>query len=89
MEWIFLVIAGFLEITWAVTLKLPKNLIDFWPSIFTGAAMLGTGFDLSLRSLPIGTAHAVWTGNWRRGNGYYRYVVVGRAAGDRRMVCIF
>lgn len=64
MDWILLVIAGFFEITWAVGLKYTEGFTKVIPSFITGSAMIASIFFLSraLRTIPIGTGYAVWTG---------------------------
>ncbi|HEX4928977.1 MAG TPA: quaternary ammonium compound efflux SMR transporter SugE [Burkholderiales bacterium] len=64
MAWIWLTLAGLLEIAWAIGLKYSEGVTRLWPSVVTGVAMLGSVYFLALavRSLPIGTAYAVWTG---------------------------
>lgn len=64
MPWIVLVIAGLLEVGWAIGLKYTEGFTRLWPSLGTVAAMtislllLGT----AMKSLPVGTAYAVWVG---------------------------
>lgn len=91
MEWIFLVAAGALEITWAVTLKFTEEFTRFWPSVLTGSAMLGSVFllDLSLRSIPIGTAYAIWTGIGAAGTAIVGMLWLGEPRAIGRLVCIF
>jgi quaternary ammonium compound-resistance protein SugE len=64
MNWIILVIAGLLEVVWAVGLKQSAGFTKFWPSIGTAAAIIISLLMLSLamRTLPAGTAYAVWSG---------------------------
>ena len=64
MAWIVLVIAGLFEICWAVGLKYTDGFTRLWPSVGTAAAMIASVVLLgwSMRSLPVGTAYAVWTG---------------------------
>ena len=64
MAWIVLVIAGLFEICWAVGLKYTDGFTRLWPSVGTAAAMVVSVVLLgwSMRSLPVGTAYAVWTG---------------------------
>jgi quaternary ammonium compound-resistance protein SugE len=64
MNWILLLLAGLLEVVWAVGLKHTEGFTRLWPSLFTLAAMGGSFFLLSMamRSLPLGTAYAVWVG---------------------------
>ena len=64
MPWILLVLAGLLEVGWAIGLKYTEGFTRLWPSVGTVAAMavslvlLGT----AMKSLPVGTAYAVWVG---------------------------
>jgi quaternary ammonium compound-resistance protein SugE len=62
--WTFLAIAGILEVAWAVGMKYSEGWTKLWPSVFTVFSMvLGLYFlSLALKSLPLGTAYAVWTG---------------------------
>ena len=64
MNWIDLIIAGVLEIGWAIGLKYTDGWSKLVPSIFTAIGMIASFYFLSLalKSLPIGTAYAIWTG---------------------------
>jgi len=64
MAWFILVIAGLFEIVWAIGLKYTQGFTLFMPSAITVAAMIASVLLLgvTVRSLPIGTAYAVWTG---------------------------
>ncbi len=64
MAWICLVIAGLLEIVWAIGLKYTDGFTRLLPSTITVAAMIASVYFLALavRSIPIGTGYAVWTG---------------------------
>jgi quaternary ammonium compound-resistance protein SugE len=64
MAWIWLTLAGLLEIVWAIGLKYTEGFSRLWPSVVTGAAMLASIYFLALavRTIPIGTGYAVWTG---------------------------
>ena len=64
MAWFFLLIAGLCETAWAIGLKYTEGFSRLLPTIVTVAAMAGSiGFlGLAVKSLPIGTAYAVWTG---------------------------
>ena len=64
MDWLILTIAGLLEVVWAVGLKYSEGFTRFWPSVGTIIAMVLSVVLLSLamRSLPMGTAYAVWVG---------------------------
>jgi quaternary ammonium compound-resistance protein SugE len=64
MAWVMLVVAGLLEIGWAVGLKYTNGFSRLWPTVATAAALVGsmTLLGLAVRVLPLGTAYAVWTG---------------------------
>ena len=64
MKWIYLFIAGALEITWAVTMKMSNGFTLLIPSIVTGVGYIASALFLSiaLKHLPLGTAYAMWTG---------------------------
>ena len=64
MAWIWLTLAGGLEVVWAIGLKYTEGFTKPWPSVITGAAMLASIYFLALavRTIPIGTGYAVWTG---------------------------
>lgn len=64
MAWIYLLIAGLLEVVWAYSMKQSAGFTRLWPSVVTLAAM-GISFGLlsiSMKTLPLGTAYMVWTG---------------------------
>lgn len=64
MKWIYLFIAGALEVTWAVTMKMSNGFTVLIPSIITGVGYIVSAVFLAiaLRQLPLGTAYAMWTG---------------------------
>lgn len=64
MAWIWLTLAGLLEIVWAVGLKYTEGFTRLVPSVVTGAAMVASMYLLAMavRTIPIGTGYAVWTG---------------------------
>jgi quaternary ammonium compound-resistance protein SugE len=64
MAWTYLFIAGLLEIGWAVGLKYTEGFTKLTPSVLTIASMIASilMLGLALKTLPIGTAYAVWTG---------------------------
>lgn len=64
MAWFYLLVAGILEVVWAVGMKYSEGWTKLYPSIFTIVSMI-IGFyflSLSVKTLPLGTAYAVWTG---------------------------
>jgi quaternary ammonium compound-resistance protein SugE len=62
MSWIYLLVAGVLEVVWAITLKHTHGFTRLWPSILVGSAIAGSMFFLALavRTIPIGAGYAVW-----------------------------
>lgn len=64
MAWMLLVVAGLFEVAWAVGLKYTDGFTRLWPSVFTIIAIVLSMYLLSVatRTLPIGTAYAVWVG---------------------------
>lgn len=64
MPWLWLTLAGLLEIVWAIGLKYTDGFTRLLPSLITVLAMIGSVYFLALavRSIPIGTGYAVWTG---------------------------
>lgn len=64
MNWFFLVLAGLLEVGWAVGLKYTEGFTRLVPSLLTGVAMAGSFYLLSLamREIPLGTAYGIWVG---------------------------
>ena len=64
MKWFYLFIAGALEITWAITMKMSDGFTVLLPSIITGIGYIASAVFLSiaLKQLPLGTAYAIWTG---------------------------
>lgn len=64
MSWFYLLLAGLMEVGWAVGLKYTDGFTRFWPSLLTAVAIVASMIflALALRTLPMGTAYAVWTG---------------------------
>jgi quaternary ammonium compound-resistance protein SugE len=87
MAWVLLGIAGVLEVGWAVGLKLSEGFTRLWPSVLTVAAMAASLFllGLALRSLPVGTAYAVWTGIGAVGTAAFGMLVLGEPATALRL----
>src|SRR5262249_58761794 len=64
MKWMYLVIAGVFEIVWAIGLKYTDGFTRVWPSTVTVMAMIASFYFLAqaLKTIPVGTGYAVWTG---------------------------
>jgi len=83
MAWIWLTLAGLLEVEWAVGLKYTDGFTRLWPSALTGAAMVASVYFLALavRTIPIGTGYAVWTGIGAVGVAILGIVLFGEPKG--------
>jgi quaternary ammonium compound-resistance protein SugE len=90
MTWLILLVAGLLEVGWAIGLKYTDGFTRMWPSVGTLAAMAGSVFLLAIamRSLPVGTAYAVWTGIGAVGTVALGIVLFGEPATVARLACI-
>lgn len=90
MHWIVLLLAGLLEVVWAVGLKYTEGFTRLVPSAVTLAAMAGSVIllGLALRSLPLGTAYAIWTGIGTVGTVIWGIMVLDEPASVARLVCI-
>lgn len=90
MSWLVLVLAGLFEIGWAVGLKYTAGFTKPWPTLWTAAAMIVsvTLLGIAVRSLPLGTAYAVWTGIGAAGTVMLGIVLFGESASAARLVCV-
>ncbi|MHB1167813.1 MAG: quaternary ammonium compound efflux SMR transporter SugE [Longimicrobiales bacterium] len=90
MAWFILFIAGLLEIGWAVGLKYTQGFTRLGPTLATAAALVGSMglLGLALRTLPLGTAYAVWTGIGTVGTAILGIVLFREPATVARLVCI-
>jgi quaternary ammonium compound-resistance protein SugE len=90
MSWVVLFVAGLLEIGWAVGLKYSEGFTRLWPSVGTAVALAGSMglLGVALRTLPLGTAYAVWTGIGTVGTAVLGIVLFREPATTLRLVCI-
>jgi quaternary ammonium compound-resistance protein SugE len=90
LAWIYLVVAGLLEVVWAVSLKGTQGFTRFWPSVYTLAAMVASFWLLSvaLKTLPTGTGYAVWVGIGAVGTALFGIFVLGEPRNALRLVSI-
>jgi quaternary ammonium compound-resistance protein SugE len=90
MAWALLVAAGILEIGWAIGLKYSEGFTRLWPSIWTIAAIVLSLYLLSIaaRTLPIGTAYAVWVGIGAAGAMVLGMALLGEPRTVARIACI-
>jgi len=90
MAWICLVIAGLLEIGWAVGLKYTEGFSRLWPTVATFSAMI-VSFGLlsaALKTIPMGTCYAVWTGIGAAGTAIIGMAFFGESREVLRITCI-
>lgn len=90
MAWIWLLLAGFLEIGWAVGLKYTAGFTRLWPSVATVLAMAASFglLSLALKTLPMGTAYAVWTGIGAAGTALFGMLFLGEPRAVARIGCL-
>ena len=90
MSWVWLIVAGMLEIAFAFGMKSSDGFTHLAPSLLTVVSGLSSVFLLSfaLRTLPVGTGYAVWTGIGAAGTAILGMVVLGDSAAPARVLCI-
>jgi quaternary ammonium compound-resistance protein SugE len=90
MAWIHLLVAGLLEIFWAVSLKYTEGFARLWPSIFTVAGMVASFYFLAqaLKTIPVGTGYAIWTGIGAAGTAILGIILFAESAAWSRLACI-
>lgn len=90
MAWIILFLAGLFEIGWAVGLKYTDGFTKLWPSVGTLASM-GISvllLAIALKTLPLGTGYAIWTGIGTIGTVIFGVIVFGESTEVLRLACI-
>jgi quaternary ammonium compound-resistance protein SugE len=90
MAWLYLLVAGLLEVAWAIGLKYTEGFSRFWPSAWTLVAMaLSVAFlGLALRDLPVGTGYAVWVGIGAVGTAVLGMVLFDESRDPLRLICL-
>jgi len=90
MDWAMLAVAGLFEVAWAVGLKYTEGFSRWWPSVGTALAMAVSVvlLALAMRTLPVGTAYAVWTGIGAVGTALLGIALFGEPATFARLGCI-
>lgn len=90
MAWVYLFVAGLFEVAWAVGLKYTHGFTRVLPSVFTIVSMAVSVvlLGLALRTLPVGTGYAVWTGIGTIGTALLGIVLFAEPATAVRLVCI-
>ena len=90
MAWGWLALAGALEVVWVVLLKRADGFTRLWPSLGCVAGMAGSfwGMSQALRTLPMGTVYAVWTGIGAAGALVWGIAMEGEPLTAVRVVCV-
>lgn len=90
MAWLFLIVAGLLEIVWAIGLKLSAGFSHIGWSIMTVLGMIASFYFLAqaLKTIPVGTGYAIWTGIGAAGTAILGIVIFSESAALPRLACI-
>lgn len=90
MAWIYLFVAGLMETGWAIGLKYTDGFSRLWPTVWTVVAMILSLFLLgqSLKTLPVGTAYAIWTGIGAVGAAVLGIILFGDSKSVFRLISI-
>ncbi|MGJ0535038.1 MAG: quaternary ammonium compound efflux SMR transporter SugE [Methylocystis sp.] len=90
MAWLILTLAGLFEIAWAIGLKYTEGFTRWWPSLTTVAAMIVSILLLAaaMKTLPVGTAYAVWTGIGSIGTVILGILLFNEPATVARLFCV-
>lgn len=88
MAWVYLTVAGLLEIVWASAMKHSEGFTKLWPTIVSLVAMVASMIllSISMKTLPLGTAYSVWTGIGAAGAFIFGIVILGEQASLGRIV---
>jgi quaternary ammonium compound-resistance protein SugE len=90
MAWTLLVVAGLFEVGWAIGLKYTEGFTRLWPSVWTVATMIVSivCLALAIKTMPVGTGYAIWTGIGAVGTALLGIVLFGESASPARLACI-
>jgi quaternary ammonium compound-resistance protein SugE len=90
MAWVYLVLAGVLEVVWAVGLKYSEGFSKLWPSVITLVATVASFWllALALKHLPLGTGYAIWVGIGAVGTACVGMLIFKEPATVARIMCI-
>ncbi|PRD44172.1 quaternary ammonium compound-resistance protein SugE [Phyllobacterium phragmitis] len=90
MAWVYLFLAGLLEIGWAIGLKYTEGFTRLTPTVLTVVSMIASLalLGLALKTLPVGTAYAIWTGIGTVGTALLGIYLLGEPATAIRLACI-
>ncbi|MFG2683074.1 DMT family transporter [Streptomyces sp. NPDC048392] len=91
MAWVALAIAGVVEVVYAAALERSQTFTRLWPTVvfLVGVVVSMTGLAYAVRTIPVGTAYAVWVGIGAVGTATYGITVLGEPATLARLGCLF
>lgn len=90
MAWVYVLIAGLLEIGWAMGLKYTEGWTRLWPSVLTVGIMVASLYCLAqaVRVIPVGTGYAIWTGIGAVGTAILGIILFSESAAPARLACV-
>lgn len=90
MAWIILIIAGLFEVAWAIGLKYTEGFTRLWPTVWTVLAMMASLWllGMAMKSLPVGTAYAIWVGVGAVGTVVLGIILLGEPANALRLISV-
>jgi quaternary ammonium compound-resistance protein SugE len=90
MKWLILVVAGLLEVVWAVGLKYTEGFTRTWPSLITVGAMIASVvlLGIAMKELPVGVAYGIWVGIGAVGAAILGIALFGESASAVKMVSL-
>ena len=90
MAWTILIIAGLFEVCWAIGLKYTEGFTRLWPSVWTVLSMIVSLWLLgvAMKSLPVGTAYAIWVGVGAVGTAILGIILLGESASVLRLISL-
>ncbi len=90
MAWLYLFVAGLFEIGWAVAMKYTEGWTRLWPTVWTIAGMVASVYflALALRTIPLGTGYAIWTGIGAVGTAALGILLFSESVSLARLACI-
>lgn len=90
MAWVILVVAGLLEVGWAIGLKYTEGFTRFWPTVGTVLAMIVSLWllGIAMKTLPVGTAYSVWVGVGAVGTVLLGIMLLGEPSNAARLISV-
>lgn len=90
MAWFYLIVAGLFEVMWATSMRSTEGFTRLWPSVWTLVTMAVSVWLLgaALKTIPVGTGYAVWTGIGAAGTALMGMVLFGESTSPIRVLCI-